>query len=298
MKRTFPCEQSFVDYLAIERGLTERSIEAYCIDLRVFAGYMDERAAGWDVAGVTDKHVRGFLGYLKKERDNGPITRNRKLASLRSYFQFLELEGHIREATSPTRRLRDVKTSRTLPVFLNQADGEALLSGAKMDSRYPERDYALIQFFLQTGCRLNEVVQMELDHLHLGEGYVRVRGKGGRERFVPLTESTCRALEAYLVVRSPKVQTKRVFLSHRGIAISRRGVQELFERICKKAGVEREKLSVHKLRHTCLTLLMKAGVNLVTLQEIAGHENISTTGIYVHVTRNEVRAAMEKHPLG
>jgi site-specific recombinase XerD len=112
-----------------------------------------------------------------------------------------------------------VKIKRKLPVFLHEDETNLLLEQARMSSVFPERDYALIQFFLQTGCRLNEVVQLELDHLHLGERYVRVRGKGGRERFVPLTESTCRALDAYLAVRSPKVQTKKVFLSHRGIAI-------------------------------------------------------------------------------
>lgn len=128
---------------------------------------------------------------------------------------------------------------------------------------------------------------------------MRLIGKGNKERQVPLTEKTCRALEEYLKVRRPVSERERaVFLNKDGRAISRRGVQKLFERICVKAGLSRPGLFVHKLRHTCLTLLLQVGVDLVTLKEIAGHEHVSTTEIYLHVTQEEVRNAIEKHPLG
>lgn len=293
-RESFPYEQEFVDFLDIERGMSPRSIEAYCIDMRVFAGFL-KTLPGGDVSGVGGRELRDFLVYLKKERDNGPKTRNRKLATLRCYFSFLEMQGYMDD--SPARKLRDVKTGRTLPVFLSQEEGQALLECAGTVSRYPERDYAIIQLFLQTGCRLNELVGLEMNQVNLDERYVRFRGKGDKERIVPLTESTCRAVEEYLRVRSPKRDCNRVFISSWGVPVSRRGVQDIFERLCKKAGMGREKLSVHKLRHTCLTLLLKAGVDLVTLREIAGHENISTTGVYVHITQSDVREAMERHPL-
>ena len=298
MKEGYPYQEEFVDFLDIERGLSERSIEAYCIDLRVFAGFLRGMWRGLDVCDVKDKHVRDFLTYLKKERNNNPKTRNRKLASLRCYFGYLELQGYIEEMDNPVLRLRDVKTARPLPVYLDREEGDALLDAA-MGSRYQERDCAIMRVFLQTGCRLNELVQLEISQVNLDDGYVRFVGKGNKERIVPLTESTCQAIRDYLSVRAPKSDScERIFISHRGIPISRRGVQDLFERMCARAGIDREKLSVHKLRHTCLTLLLKAGIDLVTLKEIAGHENISTTGIYCHITQGEVREAMEKHPLG
>ena len=165
--------------------------------------------------------------------------------------------------------------------------------------RNPELNVAMFRFFLQTGCRIGELLTLDLDRLNLKERSVRLIGKGNKERQVPLTEKTCQVVEDYFKVRRPVSELETaVFLSKDGRAISRRGVQKLFERICVKAGLSRPGLSVHKLRHTCLTLLLQEGVDLVTLKEIAGHEHLSTTEIYLHVTQKEVRNAIEKHPLG
>jgi site-specific recombinase XerD len=198
--------------------------------------------------------------------------------------------------SNPTRRLRNVKTARKLPVFLNLEEAEAILTASK-DSKFPERDYAMMKLFLQTGCRLSELVGLELSQINLKEMYVRYLGKGSKERIVPLTESTSQAIRDYLAVRRPKTQScKQVFLNNFGGAIAGESVQLYFKTICDKAGIEHKNLSIHKLRHTCFTLLLKAGVDIATIKEIAGHDDINTTSIYLHVTQNEVRAAMEKHP--
>jgi site-specific recombinase XerD len=142
-----------------------------------------------------------------------------------------------------------------------------------------------------------ELVELELSQIDLGERYVRYWGKGSKERIVPLTEATCRAIEAYLAVRKPKDKNcHRVFLNSCGLPLSGGSVGGVLAKICHRAGLGDKGITLHKLRHTCFTLLLKAGVDLVTIKEIAGHEDISTTRIYTHVTQNEVRAAMEKHP--
>lgn len=191
-----------------------------------------------------------------------------------------------------------MKTAKRLPVYFTEEEAAALLEAAAA-FRYPARNVAMFRFFLQTGCRIGELLSLELSRLDLKGRTVRLIGKGNKERQVPLTERTCRALQEYLEVRRPVCANEpAVFLNKDGRAISRRGVQKLFERVCERAGLSRPGLSIHKLRHTCLTLLLQQGVDLVTLKQIAGHENISTTEIYLHVTQKEVRQAIEKHPLG
>jgi len=128
---------------------------------------------------------------------------------------------------------------------------------------------------------------------------VLFKGKGDKQRIIPLSKSTLRALGEYLQKRLPaSSKNKHIFLNNRGEPITPRGVQLLFKRICKEAEILRPELSVHKLRHTCLTLLLREGVDIVTLKEIAGHDDIGSTEIYLHVTDEEVRLAVKKHPLG
>jgi integrase/recombinase XerC len=184
-------------------------------------------------------------------------------------------------------------------VFLNLEEAEALIKASRMDSIRPYRDHAMIRLFLQTGLRLDELVRLERSDINLREGYIRVRGKGDKERLLPLTEATARALQEHLERLLPaSPQIEKVFLNQRGQPITWRGVQMIFDRICRQAGLVRPGLSPHKLRHTCLTLLLREGVDLMTLKELAGHASISSTAVYAHVDLDDVRNAVEKHPLG
>ena len=157
----------------------------------------------------------------------------------------------------------------------------------------------MMQLFLQTGLRLDELTQLEKGDINLEEEYVRVRGKGDKERLVPLTETTIKALQTHLERMLPRApEIKKVFLNQHGYPITTRGVQMVFDRICGAANLIKKGLSPHKLRHTCLALLYREDVDLMTLKELAGHDDIGSTEIYAHVDMGDVRKAVEKHPLG
>ncbi|MCW3488818.1 tyrosine-type recombinase/integrase [Dethiobacter alkaliphilus] len=296
---SFPYEQEFVDYLEIERGLSDRTVDGYRMDIGVFARLMVREffPQGIVLNQLETKHVRRFLVYLKKERDNNAGTRNRKLASLRSYFKFLEIHGYVDK--NPVQQLRNVKTAKLLPVFLTIDESDRLINAAKKQAKPPYRDHAMMRVLLQTGCRVEELVSLNIGNLNLEEKYMRIIGKGNKERMIPLTDKTCAALAEYLEARVPKDEKeKAVFLNHLGMRITYPGVQLVFNRLCEEAGLNRGRLTVHKLRHTCFTMLMNAGVDLPTIKDIAGHESICSTEIYVHVTQRGVRKAMARHPLG
>lgn len=298
-----PYGQEYIDYLDIERGLARRTMEEYWQDLFLFIEYMNKNNpkgnAPLKLQEITTDSIRGFLTYLKEERDNGPGARNRKLASLRSYFEFLVSSEYLEGKKDPTRKIRNAKKPKTLPVFLSIEESDALIKAARINSKLPYRDYAMIRLFLQTACRVSELIGLETEDIDFSEEHILLKGKGDKERYIPLTESTSLALKDYLERRLPASQDiNKVFLNHRGVPITRRGVQTVFNRTCKEAGLLKPNLSAHKLRHTCLTLLMREGVDVVTLMELAGHADISSTEIYIHVTQKDVRIAIDKHPLG
>ena len=295
----FPYRKEYSDHLLVERGVSVATVNGYGLDLELFFGHLAVQLQKEVAPGqIEPVHILGFLTHSARERGNVAKTRNRKLAALKSYFGYLERYGKLGGGENPVKRFQSVRTPKRLPVYFTEEEAAALLEAAAA-FRYPARNVAMFRFFLQTGCRIGELLSLELSRLDLKGRTVRLIGKGNKERQVPLTERTCRALQEYLEVRRPVCANEpAVFLNKDGRAISRRGVQKLFERVCERAGLSRPGLSIHKLRHTCLTLLLQQGVDLVTLKQIAGHENISTTEIYLHVTQKEVRQAIEKHPLG
>ncbi|RQD74326.1 MAG: integrase [Candidatus Syntrophonatronum acetioxidans] len=301
LKGDFPFAQDYLDYLEIECALAPRTVEEYCRDLQLFKEYMEKEffPRGLKPEEVKAGHLRSFLAYLQEKRHNDARARNRKVSSLRSYFTFLNLQEYLERKGNPLKTFKNTKTKKALPLFLTAEEARTLIKASRVNSKLPYRDYAMMRLFLQTACRSSELVTLEREKVDLENGWVRIMGKGGKERILPLTESTARALEDYLQRRLPATpHITRVFLNHRGEPVTRRGVQMIFDRICREAGLLKPNLSVHKLRHTCLSLLLKEGVDLVTLKEIAGHADIGSTEIYLHVTPRELFKGMKKHPLG
>ena len=291
------CFQDFLNYLELEKGVSPGTVYEYSLDLNLFADFVEQNNLSTKAGDLTVQDLRRFLVYLKRERKNSPATINRKLSTLKSFFSFLELEGTYGIKKNPAAQIPVVKNTRKLPQVLSLEECRLFLSEIKTVSVFPLRDYAMFNLFLQCGCRLNEVKELTLSAVNLPEQQVCFQGKGQKERLVPLTSETCLALKDYLEIRSPVVETDIFFLSLSGYPISRRGIQEIFRALAEKTGIYRSGLSIHKLRHTSLTLLLKEGVDIRSLQEIAGHASISTTQIYTHVTRQEIRTKIQKHPL-
>ncbi len=193
--------------------------------------------------------------------------------------------------------IKRAKTPKTLPIYLTLEESVLLLEAAAKLSSHPERDHAVFRLLLQTGCRVGELVKLKVYDLNLEEKYIKVTGKGNKQRLIPLTPNTCQALEKYMDVRSKIISDQdSLFLDSNGNPLNWYIISETFKMLCLETGIEKPNLTLHKLRHTCLTLLLKAGVDLPVLKQIAGHERISTTVKYTHITQREIRNALRKHP--
>lgn len=292
--------EEYMDYLEVERGFAQNSLASYRGDLEGFFRFLSQEQDvplfDVDIREVNNKVIRRFLRHCK-QRGNTNRTLNRKLVVLRSFFGFHsdEDEGIIEH--DPTRKIRSLKTEKRLPVYLTKEQCLDLLSFVRQDGIWPARDYAILMIFLQCGLRTAELVGLRTTDLLFSEELIRVFGKGNKERVVPLLSKTAQAVQVYLKERKPITPTDRLFLTTKGRPLTKGGLGQWFRIILERWPNSRPGLSLHKLRHTCLTMLLDEGVDLRTIQEIAGHISIATTQIYTHVSKAELKSKMRLHPL-
>ena len=246
-----------------------------------------------------------FASYLALNRGSNPATRARKLSTIRIFFAYLTQKTNILEI-NPAQNIETPKKEKRMPKYLSLEDSKKLLSVAMDENdENKERDYAIITIFLNCGLRLSELVGINIKDIDFSEYKLNVIGKGNKERTIYLNKACINAIQEYLKVR-PTVNVKNdekksqdaLFLSRRLERISRRTVQYIVNRELLKAGLDTSKYSTHKLRHTAATLMYQYGkVDIRALQELLGHESISTTEIYTHVNNEQVRNAVESNPL-
>jgi integrase/recombinase XerD len=277
----------FFSYLSVERGFSLNTLAAYGSDLRELGGFLESRAVSqW--ADVSREHLFDYLaarGAGASER-----TRARRLASIRSFFKFLEARGKL--TSNPTNTLRSPKLGLSLPKTLSASEVEALLESPDESKPLGRRDRAMLEIFYATGLRVSELVDLELHQVHPEPGYLVVRGKGDKERLVPLGQWAVEALEGYLQAVRPKLlkgaSAREVFLNRDGKKLSRQGVWKLIKHYALKAGIGRN-LTPHMLRHSFATHLLENGADLRSLQALLGHVDISTTQIYTHVAKARLK---------
>lgn len=250
---------------------------------------------------VTLDDIHSYLFYLTNTFQSKPATRARKAASIRVFFKYLSQKGLIDQ--NPAMNLETPKLGKRIPKYLSLDDSKKLLAVADSDDdRNKERDYAILTLFLNCGIRLSELVGINIKDIDFSENKLNVIGKGNKERTIYLNKACLNALNTYLSIR-PKTGIKKgsedaLFLSERLERISNRTVQYAVKQELRKAGLDTTKYSVHKLRHTAATLMYKYGnVDIRALQELLGHESISTTEIYTHVDNEQIRNAVEDNPL-
>lgn len=270
------------------------TIEAYRVDLCVFAQFLRERACDTLSLAV----VSQFLAYLKDHRANAPVSIQRKIASLNAFFSYLVCWDVIPERDHPLRFLPKLAQhpNRKLPVVLSASEVDRLLAAIPTDTVQGLRDRAIITLFYATGVRVSELCTLKLASLDFEEGRILVHGKGDRERYVPIPDELQSALRLWLDCRPPSPGNDALFLSKKGNRISQRAVQDLVRKYANAAGLPKN-VSPHKLRHTCATQLLQRGAKLTVISELLGHQHLSTTQIYLHVTLQEVKEAMAYHPL-
>lgn len=308
---------SFLDYTTTILNKSPNTIKEYNYDLNRFLKYLmyhlrltneknldniDIHSMTLDIMNkVTLDDIHAYLFYLTNTFDSKPATRARKAASIRVFFKYLAQKGMINQ--NPAMNLESPKLGKRMPKYLSLDDSKKLLEVASnTNDRNNERDFAIITLFLNCGIRLSELVGINIKDIVFSENKLNVIGKGNKERTIYLNKACVNAINSYLAVR-PRTGIKSgsedaLFLSERLERISRRTVQYIVKQELLKAGLDTNKYSVHKLRHTAATLMYQYGnVDIRALQELLGHESISTTQIYTHVNNEQVRHAVEDNPL-
>lgn len=308
----FPVLRDFLNYMQTIKGKSPNTIKVYFYDLRVLFRFMllhknvadkntdfDEiDITGIDadfIRSVTLSDLYSFMAFVSNSRDNSPYARARKVASIKSFFKYAIYKAKLLDE-NPAAELESPKIMKRLPRYLNIEESKQLLSS--VDGKFSERDYAIITLFLNCGLRLSELVGINLSNIK--GSVLTVIGKGDKERSIPLNQACIKALEDYMKVRPVNgVKDKNaLFLSSRKQRISKESVQKIVKKYIRAAGLDPERYSTHKLRHTAATLMYKYGhVDIRSLQELLGHESIATTQIYTHLDSSQLRTAVESNPL-
>ena len=302
----------FLIYMETIKGKSNNTVKEYAYDLRTFIRFMMlhfnliDSSTQFDNIEIMSFEINNFrkitlsdlysyMSFISKERDNSATSRARKVASIKSLFNYLFSKAKLLDV-NPAVELESPKIVKRLPKYMNIDESKSLLNS--IDGKNKERDVAIVTLFLNCGLRLSELVGINLNKIN-GDT-LTVIGKGNKERTIYLNDACLYAINSYLRIRPVNgVKDKNaLFLSERKQRISPKTVQYLVKKYIKFAGLDTEKYSTHKLRHTAATLMYKHGkVDIRALQEILGHESISTTEIYTHVDNSQLRAAVEKNPL-
>jgi integrase/recombinase XerD len=289
----------FLGSLELERGLSRNTLAAYRTDLQQYGSFLQAR--GVDPLAATPELLGGFIGELAHgdgERPASPATLRRKIACLRSFYRHLRREQLI--GSDPTAQLRPPRAGGRLPKALTREEVAALLAQPRGGDALALRDRALLETMYGCGLRASEAIGLKLRDLRLDESVLLARGKGAKERIVPIGSIAVKALEAYLERGRPRLvgiaEEARVFVNARGRGLSRQGLYKIIQRHARAAGLA-HRMSPHTLRHTFATHLLTGGCDLRSLQEMLGHADIATTQIYTHLSGERLRDVyFDTHP--
>lgn len=309
---------SFLDYSITILNKSPATIKEYNYDLATFLKFIKlhfglTKEQDFSLINIKDisidiinkitlDDIHAFISYLATDLRSKPATRARKISSIRVFFKYLSQKANLIDI-NPAQNLETPKLGKRIPKYLSLDDSRKLLQVASdEDNRNSERDFAITTLFLNCGMRLSELVNINIKDIDFSECKMNVIGKGNKERTIYLNKACMKAIADYLSVRQKERirfdSRDALFLSERRERISNRTVQCIIKNELRKAGLDTNKYSVHKLRHTAATLMYQYGnVDIRALQELLGHESISTTEIYTHVENERVRAAVESNPL-
>ncbi len=281
--------ESFIDYLSIERGLSPNTLQAYRRDLCQFRDWLKK-----EFLQVDSALIGNYLATLR-EKGNKSRTLNRKLSVVRMFYKFLYTEGKIDH--NPVEGVSSPRLGRKIPSFLSEKEVEALLETPSVDEQYGSRDRAILEVVYGAGLRISELVNLNLTDLNLKGGWVKVLGKGSKERIVPLGREACRWVRIYLRKRRIETTDKlSLFCNRYGKRLSRQACWKITKKYSQKSGITK-KISPHTLRHSFATHLLSRDADLRFVQELLGHTNISTTQIYTHITQERLKKVYKKyHP--
>ncbi|MDQ0481895.1 site-specific tyrosine recombinase XerD [Guptibacillus hwajinpoensis] len=281
--------QDFLHYLIVERSLSKNTLDAYRRDLAQYVVHLKEKEALVSLGEVRRVHIVNYL-YELKDGGKASTTIARNIASIRSFHQFLLREKAVDQ--DPSVHIETPKTERKLPKILSTIEVEELLEAPDYSTPFGKRDRAMLEVLYATGLRVSELVDLQMEDVHLTMGFIRTIGKGNKERIVPLGKMARDALTTYLDEGRPQLmkqkRTDMLFLNHRGERLSRQGFWKMLKKLAIKANIVKP-LTPHTLRHSFATHLLENGADLRAVQELLGHADISTTQIYTHVTKTRLK---------
>ncbi len=291
--------EAFGAHLEIERNLSYHTKRNYLADLKQFQGFLSQRGIS-TIDAIDQTAIRAFLAVLYRKKIK-KVTMSRKVASLRAFFRFLLREGKIKY--NPAEMIQAPKADKYLPTFLSIDEVLALLGVAFGGDALGVRDRAIMELFYSAGVRIGELTGLNTGDIDFPRGLMKVRGKGKKERIVPVGEPALKALENYLAIRGEFVREGEesfpeppLFLSRLGTRLTPRSVRRLVDKYVLQSGINR-KISPHVLRHTFATHLMDAGADLRVIQELLGHESLSTTQKYTSMSVTRLMEVYDKsHP--
>ena len=325
MLRYSDCPQTLREFLIYHeniKGQSQRTISEYYLDLRMFLRFIKLMRADMPIdtrlddipikdidlffiESITTSEVFDFLSYLANDRTANPdaampdygitaSSRARKLSAIKSFYKYLTVRTKQLQE-NPVADLEYPKLRKSLPKYLTMEQSAALLSSVSGPNE--KRDYAILMLFLNCGIRRSELVGLNLSDVY--EDRIRVMGKGNKERIVYFGSSCRKAIDAYLIERNKKVlsDNRALFGSRDNNRISVTAVHRLVKKALLQAGLDSTQFSAHKLRHTAATMMLSGGVDVKTVQEVLGHENLNTTQIYTHIENTELKIAAEANPL-
>jgi len=325
MRRYTDCPTILRDFLTYHetiKGQSQLTISEYYLDLRMFLRFMKLMRGEMPITtnlddipikdvdlefirDITTSDVFDFLSYLANDRNPDPdspagdlgisaSSRARKLSAIKSFFKYLTVRTKQLQE-NPVADLEYPKLRKSLPKYLTMEQASRLLSS--VSGANEKRDYAILMLFLNCGIRRSELVGLNISDVY--EDRIRVVGKGNKERFVYFGTPCRKAIDAYMAERKEKVLTdnRALFGSRNGNRISVTAVHRLVDKALKQAGLDSTQFSAHKLRHTAATMMLSGGVDVKTVQEVLGHENLNTTQIYTHIENTELKIAAEANPL-
>ena len=303
--------KNYLAYMDTVRNCSENTIREYFYDIRLFLKFIKRHKSGLKIPikeitideekvsmldDITLSDLYSYMTFLSRERGMSSRSRARKAASLKSFYKYLFSKVKVIKS-NPAIELESPKLAKELPRYLSLDESKRLL--ASIDGRYHERDFAIVIIFLNCGLRISELVSINTNHVRDNDTLV-VRGKGNKDRTIYLNEACLFAINRYLTVRpkSSFEDPNALFVSMRGSRISRKTIHVMLKKYFLKAGLDAEKYSAHKLRHTAATLMYRYGhVDIRALQSILGHKSIATTEIYTHVDNEKIREAINANPL-
>ena len=291
--------RQFANYLRLERSLSENSIQAYVRDVAKLKQFIDISNLGLNPLRVTTGHIQNFLQYIAGDLEMSAYSQSRMLSGIKSFYAFLVYEEIIDH--NPAELIDSPKLGRKLPDVLNVHEIERILDAIDMSKPEGGRNRAMLEVLYSSGLRVSELINLKLNQVYFDIGFLRILGKGNKERLVPIGKSALKQLKIYLEeirchVKIYPGQENFVFLNRRGKSLTRVMIFTIIKDLVKIAGIEKT-VSPHTFRHSFATHLVEGGADLRAVQEMLGHESITTTEIYTHLDREYLKQIIEEfHP--